>query len=583
MGALVQLAKRRGKRLFGHYYPGFYDFDYARWRRQRAVSTNADINAFTPRISIIVPVYNVDEKWLLETLQSVFKQSYQNWQLCLINDGSALPHVREILDRYPANDKRVVVRHNEKNLGISHSSNIGLEMADGEFIALLDHDDLLAVDALREIVAAINAHPQADFFYSDEDKVDSHGQFSTPFFKPGFSPELLTCQNYIGHLVVIRHSLISRLGGFREKFDGAQDYDLVLRATAAARQVIHIPKVLYHWRQIAGSTALIYGEKEYAWHAGQLALEDFHRARESAVTVQKGKVPGTYRTRYVITENPAVSVIVPFRDRPDLLDQCLTSVVGQTGWKNLEIIGIDNRSKDPATSALKTKWQAEDSRVQFFDYDHDFNYSAICNFGAGKAGGDYIVLLNNDVEITTEHWVESLLQYARNEAIGAVGAVLHYPDKRIQHAGIVVGIGGSAGHPFKTFPDDSIGYFARLTLTSNVSAVTGALLMVSKSKYLQVGGLDETSFAVALNDVDFCLKLSAAGYRNIVTASCCGIHDESASRGTEYSGTRLQRYEKEVRRFRDKWTSLFEQGDPYYNSNLTLESEDYTLRWPAGN
>ena len=291
----------------------------------------------------------------------------------------------------------------------------------------------------------------------------------------------------------------------------------------------------------------------------------------------KGEVPGTYVHQFPVDPGLKVSVLIPFRDQPALLQQCLESILANSGWRNLEVIGIDNQSTDSAIPKLKEKWREKDARIDFIDHNQEFNFSAICNAGVQAASGGYIVLLNNDVEITSSGWIESLLQYASQEGIGAVGGLLRYPDQRIQHAGIVLGIGGSAGHPFKTFPGDQIGYFGRLKITSNVSAVTGALMMVKKSKYLEVSGLDEDDFAIAFNDVDFCLKLRALNYRNVITPNCQGIHHESASRGYELTPVQRQRFENEEQKFTKKWEASITKGDPFYNPNLTLESEDYTL------
>ena len=581
--ALIKLIKRRLFRLSGNYTQGYYDFGYQTWRHQHITQgRHTPPGKAMPTVSIVVPVYNVGEKWLKATLRSVVDQTYPHWQLCLVNDNATLAHIRPMLDRCANNDSRILVHHNTKNLGIAESSNIGLKMATGEFIALLDHDDVLSPDALSVFNHWLDRFPDAGLFYSDEDKVNTLGQFSQPFFKPDFSPELLYSQNYIGHLVIIATSLIRDIGGFRPGFDGAQDYDLLLRATHAASQVVHIPQVLYHWRQIPGSTAMHFGEKDYAWDAGKRALEDFYRERNGHSGVQaiihKGDVPGTYVNQLPVDSASAVSILIPFRDQPALLHQCLQSILANNDWNNLEILGIDNQSVDPEIPRLKAQWRETDPRIRFIDYDQDFNFSAICNAGVEQTKGDYLVLLNNDVEITATRWIETLLQYASQAEIGAVGGLLRYPDQSIQHAGIVLGIGGSAGHPFKTFASDQIGYFGRLKVTSNVSAVTGALMMVKKSRYLEVSGFDEDNFAIAFNDVDFCLKLQELNYRNVITPSCHGIHHESASRGYERTPTQRRRFETEERRFVKKWRNVITQGDPFYNPNLTVDSEDYTLK-----
>ena len=525
-----------------------------------------------------MPVYNVPAPWLEATIESVLKQSYCHWQLCLVNDNATEPHIREVLDRYAAKDPRIRIDHNQDNLGIAMASNIGLEMASGDFIALLDHDDLLPSYALTVFSHWQDHHPEAELFYGDEDKVDIHGRFSQPFFKPDYSPELLLSQNYIVHLVVIKRTLMERIGGFRPGFDGAQDYDLLLRATKAANQVVHIPYVLYHWRQIPGSTAMLFGEKDYAWEAGRQALQDFHRQHQTGGTAHQGEVPGTYRHDWPLDQNQTVSILIPFRDQPELLQQCLESILAHTEWQALEIIGIDNQSDDPEIAKLKQHWQEKDRRIRFMEYNQPFNFSAICNAGVKQASGEYIVLMNNDIQITTKNWIENLLKYANQGPIGAIGAILRYPDHTIQHAGIVIGIGGGAGHAFKGFPKEQIGYFGRLKITSNVSAVTAALLMVKKTKYLEVDGLDEEHFSIALNDVDFCLKLRDRGYRNIVTPDCQAIHHESVSRGYEISSEQSSRFKEEKEHFSEKWSSVTIEGDPSYNVNLTLDSEDYRLR-----
>ena len=577
--ALLRLVAQRLRRFFGRYHQGFYDFGYAKWRQSKSPDSQRERSPLGPRFSIIVPVYNIENKWLEATIDSVCSQEYDDWQLCLINDGSTKAHVKQTLDRYADNDPRIIAHHHDENLGIAQSSNSGLAIADGEFVVLLDHDDLLESDALLELAFTVEQYPDVDLIYSDEDKIDAEGNYTHPFFKPGFSPSLLLCQNYIGHLVACSRDLLHEIGGFRSGFDGAQDYDLVLRVAHAAQRVVHIPKVLYHWRQLPGSTALFYGEKDYAWSAGQAALQDHLNTRYPGAKAEKGRLPGTYRVDYKIADRPSISVIIPFRDQPEMLDRCLSALFEQTDLRPLEVIGIDNRSEPSVVRDTKQRWLTNQPGLQFIDYADEFNFSAICNFGVEAARGEYLVLLNNDVEIISPNWIESLLGLAQDPDNGAVGAMLRYPDRSIQHAGIVTGIGGYAGHPFKGFDHNQIGYFGRLEVDSNVSAVTAALLMVSRKKYLEVGGLDQENFGIALNDVDFCLKLMQAGYRNAITAKCQAIHHESASRGYDRDPDRRARLDKEVALFQQKWAMVLEQGDPYYNPNLTLESEDYTLRW----
>ena len=576
--ALLHLLLRKFSRLRGHYYRGFYDFGYQTWsKRHRELCMEIPMGENPPTVSIIVPVYNVDARWIEQTIDSVRTQSYQNWQLCLVNDNATDTHIKPLLDGFAAEDARIQVHHNTENVGIAGASNIGLEMANGEFIALLDHDDLLAPYALSVFSHYYANAREAELFYSDEDKIDADGNFSAPFFKPDFSPELLQSQNYIGHLVCIKRELLNDIGGFSAGVDGAQDYDLMLRACSRGKQIVHIPHVLYHWRQIPGSTAMSFGEKNYAWDAGKRALENHYNAEGKVVSVSNGEVPGTYRSEFPINNDALVSIIIPFKDRPELLQQCIDSVLTHTNWQNFEIIAVDNQSTDPKINDLKHTLPAKDSRIRFLSFDQPFNFAAICNYGVAEAKGEFIVLLNNDVKITAQGWLEALLQYAQQIKIGAVGATLFYPNQTIQHAGITIGIGGTAGHTFKHFGQDQIGYFGRLKICHNVSAVTAALLMVSRQKYLEVGGLDETDFAIAFNDVDFCLKLIDKGYRNVVTPFCHGIHYESTSRGLEHQGKNWQRFENEQERFKTKWQTLIAAGDPYYNRNLTRDSEDYSI------
>ncbi len=578
LSALLRLVSKRVRRKMGRYSPGVYDFGYESWLLKQQTNKVLFSHQNQPVISILVPVYNVAETWLTEMVESVLAQSYPHWELCLVNDCATDPHVAPLLEKFASGDHRIKLKHNQNNQGIAATSNEALELATGSYVALLDHDDVLTADALDCMVEATNRYPEADLFYSDEDKIDSSANRKSPFFKPDYSPALLLSQNYFGHFVMLSSALMEKVGGFQPGFDGAQDYDLILRATEHAAKVVHIPKVLYHWREIPGSTAMQFGEKDYAWEAGKNALQHhLNRCAEEA-TAEKGEVPGTYRVRYPIIGEPPITIIIPFRDQPKLLEQCLVSVLSHTQWSRLEVLGIDNQSESEATFETMRKWEKSDARVRFIAYDNAFNFSAICNTGVREASGDYVVLLNNDIEIQTDLWLEQLLPYAQQHNSGAVGAQLLYPDNTIQHAGIVLGIGGTAGHPFKRFASSDIGYFGRLKVTSNISAVTAALLMVEKNKYLEVGGLDESTFSIALNDVDFCLKLLDKGYQNLVTPDVRALHHESVSRGADTSSLNAERLAKETLLFQSKWEQRLDAGDPFYNRNLTLDSEDYRLR-----
>ncbi len=541
------------------------------------------INTFDwkPRFSIIVPVFNVDVKWLLKMVHSVQQQIYQNWQLCIVDDASTNIEIKPALVKLAAEDVRIRVRFNEINGGIASASNDALMMADGEFIGLLDHDDEISIDALYENLKAINEHPDVAILYSDEDKIRLDGKHVNPFFKPDYSPQLLESQNYICHFTVIHKDIIDRSGGFRMGFEGSQDHDLILRVIEQSRQlsrpVIHIPRVLYHWRKIPGSTAAVYDSKSYSWEAGRRAVEDHLQRMDEEATVGCGSIEGTYRVKRKIKGNPLVSIIIPFRDHPELLKTCVDSILARTNYTNYEIVAIDNDSQLQQTADVQDELAGRDAKITFTCFNEPFNFSRLCNFGAEKANGEYLLLLNNDIEISSNDWIECLLEYAQLDEIGAVSGKLLYPDGRIQHAGIVVGMVGAAGHPHKFFHKNSAGYFCRLKVASNVSAVTAAMLMVSKQKYNEVGGLNEDSLAIAYNDVDFCLKLMNKEYNNVITPFCQAIHHESSTRGYEDTPEKLDRLKKEKDWLFSQWRNFFKSGDPYYNPNLSLKLENVTL------
>ena len=400
-----------------------------------------------------------------------------------------------------------------------------------------------------------------------------------PFFKPDYSPDFLSTNNYICHFSVIKKSLIESFGGFREGLDGSQDHDVILQAAHSAKEIVHIPKILYHWRKIPGSTAVVNDAKSYAWEAGRKAIEDQLTKNEDGVSVDFGSLKGTYRVTREIKNKPLVSIIIPFKDKPELLDSCLNSILNLSSYQNFEVIGISNNSEEPVTFSRMQAFSEADPRVRFVQHNIPFNFSAVCNFGVEQAKGDYILLLNNDIEILKVDWIERLLEHAQRPEIGAVGGKLLYPDGRIQHAGIVIGMVGAAGHPHKFFPNDHIGYHGRLHMVHNVSAVTGAMLMVSKAKYEEVKGLDEDNLAVAYNDVDFCLKLLDKGYYNVFTPFAEATHHESISRGYEDTDEKLQRLLKEQSHFLERWKDFIADGDPYYNPNLSLKNEYFSLNF----
>jgi GT2 family glycosyltransferase/2-polyprenyl-3-methyl-5-hydroxy-6-metoxy-1,4-benzoquinol methylase len=534
-----------------------------------------------PRFSVLMPVWDTPEPWLRRAIESVIAQLYPDWELCIADDASKQPHVRRVLAEYAARDPRIKVVHRETNGHIAAASNSALALATGDFVTLLDHDDELAPHALYLMAEEIAAHRDVDLLYSDEDKIDVDGRRRDPYFKPDWSPDLLAAHNYFCHLGVYRTALVRRVGGFREGFEGSQDYDLVLRCvreTTDAR-IRHVPYVLYHWRTIEGSTASATAAKNYAESAGRRALAAHFAARDACISVEPGVLPTTYRVRWPLPDPlPPVSIIIPTRDGYAVLERCVESVLAKTTYRRFEIVIVDNQTRDARTIAY-LDGLARTGRARVLPYDHPFNYSAINNFAAREAGGDVLCLLNNDMEIITPEWLDEMVAHAVRPEIGAVGAKLLYPNGSIQHAGVVTGICGVAAHVMKHLAGDAPGYQAFAQLTRDVSAVTGACLVVRRAVYEQVGGLDAERLAIAFNDIDFCLKVDAAGYRNVWTPHAVLFHHESYSRGLEDTPEKQARFRGEVECMQERWGDRLE-NDPYYNPNLSLISEGYELGWP---
>jgi GT2 family glycosyltransferase len=531
-----------------------------------------------PLISVLVPTYDTDERFLREMIDSVQAQIYPNWELCIADDASRQPHVRNILESYARDDARIKLAFRETNGHISAATTTALELATGEWSALLDHDDVLRPHALLAVAKTINLHPDVQLIYSDEDKLDMDGERTQPFFKPDYSPELLLAQNYFNHLTVHRTANIRAVGGWRVGLEGSQDYDLNLRVIEKidAAQIRHIPEVLYHWRIVAGSTSLATEEKSYASDAGLLAVrEHLERTGQDA---QVEMLPSRYyRVRHTLpTPPPMVSLIIPTRDRADLLAMSVGATLQKSTYPNYEIVIVDNGSVEAETKSYFKKIK-KNKRVKVLEYDQPFNYSAINNFAAAQCRGDIIGLVNNDIEVISPDWIEELVSWAVQDGVGCVGAKLYYPDGQIQHAGVVLGIGGVAGHSHKYYDRTSSGYFSRLGVHHDVSAVTGACLFVRRSLFEAVGGLDET-LAVAFNDVDFCLRVRALGYRNVFTPFAELYHHESVSRGDDQTPEKAARFRGEIELMRLRWENEL-RSDSYYSPNLSLEKEDYDLRW----
>jgi GT2 family glycosyltransferase len=524
-----------------------------------------------PLISVLMPVYNTPEKWLRLAIESVQAQWYPHWELCIVDDRSTLPETRELLRGL--DDPRIRIRYLDENQHIVGASNEALAMARGDYIALLDHDDELTPDALFRVFEVIQ-RDGAGFIYSDEDKIEADGSFSDVHLKSAYSPDQFLAHNYLCHLSAMQRELAERVGGFTPGTEGAQDYDLFLKVLEHAECVVHIPRVLYHWRKIPGSTAAEFSEKSYAQDAGKLALEGAIRRRALDATVEPGDHPGNYRVRYAIIGEPLVSIIIPFKDRADLLDSCLEAIFTRSSWKNFEIIGVSNNSESPETFAAMARWAAQDERVRFIEHNVPFNFSELNNFAVREhAAGEHVLLLNNDVEIITPGWIESLLEFSQRPDVGVVGARLYFPDGNIQHAGVILGMGGVAGHFHKNLPRTSPGYFAKTRLIHNYCAVTAACCMVKRSVYEEVGGLDEDRFQIAFNDVDLCMRLRRAGYLNVYTPYCEAWHHESVSRGYEDTPEKQARFGREVRAFQERFAEELAAGDPYFNPGFALMTQ----------
>lgn len=532
--------------------------------------------AYQPLINILMPVYKSNLDYLRQAIDSVLAQIYPNWQLCISDDASNEPKLLALLQEY-SKDSRIQVVIRKENGHISQNSNSALALCQGEWTALMDHDDLLPPHSLFEVVKALQARPDAMLVYSDEDKIDAHNLRFLPHFKPDFNLNLLYSQNYISHLGVYKTHLAKSIGGFRVGFEGSQDYDFLLRYLSKIPKdtIIHIPKILYHWRAIEGSTALNADEKSYTTQAGLKALREYFKNLQQNVTVSQGVGANLYRVQWHWQQIPLVSLIVPTYNAYALTKQLIDSILQKTTYPNYEIILVNNCSDDPRALAyfdnLKTN-----PHIQVLDYPHPFNYSAINNFAVAHAKGSLIGLINNDIEVINSDWLDEMVGHALRPDVGCVGAKLYYPDDTIQHAGVIVGINGVAAHSHKHAQKEDFGYFSRLVVSQNFMAVTAACLVVKKSIFDEVGGLNQTHLTIAFNDVDFCLKVAKAGYRNVWTPYAKLYHHESVSRGTEDSPEKIQRFNQEIAYMIQNWhTNVYH--DPCYNPNLSFDSENFGI------
>ena len=596
--------------------------EYEKWCEQHELLTPDDERAIAahiarfarrPLFSIVLPTYNSPEEFLVKAIASVRAQLYPHWELCVADDCSTEPHVRQLLEAAAAEDERIKLTFRTANGHISHASNSALELATGEYTALFDHDDVLHRTALYFVAAELDAHPDAELIYSDEDKIDGEDRRFDPYFKPDWNPDLFHAQNYTSHLSVFRTERLREIGGFRAGFEGSQDWDLTLRVIEKipVTAIRHIPRVLYHWRAVPGSTALQLAEKSYPVDAAKRALTEHFQRTERPIELLT--IPGDHwRVKYPLpTPPPLVSIIIPTRNALKLVRQAVESILTQTSYPNYEILIVDNQSDDPeilawfekveqtpaptgeARNPTETDSDSEPSpfslppspgakRIRVLPYPGPFNYSAINNFAVREAAGEVVGLVNNDIEVINRDWLEELVSHALRPGIGAVGAMLYYPMNTVQHAGVILGLGGVAGHPFKEFPRNDSGQKNRMRVVQNYSAVTAACLFIRKDRYLEVGGLDEVSLPVAFNDVDLCCKLLRAGYRNVWTPFAELYHHESATRGVEDTPEKKARFQGEIETMMTRWAELL-ANDPAYNPNLTLVGEDfspaYLPRW----
>lgn len=531
---------------------------------------------YEPKISIIVPTYNTPVKYLEEMIQSVIDQSYSNWQLCIADGSCGNAKLEKVLEEYHNKDSRIIYKLLDSNKGIAGNTNAALELADGEITGLLDHDDTLEPDALYEVVKAFQ-DKLVDAVYTDEDKILGPDWINVdPNFKPDYNIDLLRSHNYITHFFCVKTELLKEIGGFKAEYDGAQDYDVILRCTEKARKTRHIAKILYHWRMHDNSTAANPASKAYCHEAGRKAVEDHLKRLGIPGKVELSKLFGGSRVIYETPGNPLVSIVIPNKDHIDDLDKCVRSLFNVNTYKNIEVIIVENNSTQKETFEYYDSIQKEYSDVRVLMWKSGFNYSAINNFGVKEAKGDYILLLNNDTEMIAPDSISDMLGYCMRPDVGIVGAKLLYPDGTIQHAGVIIGLGGIAGHAFIGLDANQYGYMSRAYLSSDYSAVTAACLMIYKDIYNEVGGLCE-EYAVAFNDVDFCMKVRSKGYLVVYDAFSQWYHYESKSRGYEDTEEKQLRFKGEIETFKSKWQKELDEGDPFYNRNFPLNTESYTL------
>ena len=533
---------------------------------------------YGPKISIIVPAYKTPEAFLRQLMDSLLAQTYANWELCIANASPEDASMEYVLKEYAKKDSRILWKKLEENKGIAENTNEAFAMATGEFAGLLDHDDLSAPNALYEVAKALETEPDIDVLYTDEDKVrgDEVLEHFQPHLKPDFNIDLLRSNNYICHFFVVRKSLLEKTGGFRREYDGAQDYDFIFRCTQAAGKIHHIPEILYHWRTHQSSTADNPESKLYAFEAGKRAIEENLRQNGLIGEVSHTKDYGFYRVKYPVQGEPLVSIIIPNKDAKEDLEKCIQSILEKSSYTNYEILIVENNSTGEEIFSYY-KELSENSRIRLLRWKREFNYSAINNYGAKKAKGDYLLFLNNDTEVISPDWIEEMLGFCQRPDTGIVGARLYFGNNTVQHAGTVIGIGGIAGHMFTDMPRERSGYMHKAAIIQDLSAVTAACMMVKRQVFDEVQGFEE-QLSVAFNDVDFCLRVREKQYLVVYDPYVELYHYESKSRGAEDSKEKVRRFQSEIEFMRCRWETLLKKGDPYYNKNLSLVKWNYSLK-----
>lgn len=562
--AFLDRMRNNGTDLF---YNPFRQDEYQKWLKLKEVMEPYTPQKYEPIISLLIPVYNIGEKYLSDCLDSILNQDYQNFEICLVDDCSTLEETKETLKKYEILDDRIKVSYRAENGHISKATNDALSMATGEFVGLVDNDDVLSPNALSEIVKVLNRNPSLDFIYSDEDKLDLNGRRCDPHFKPDYSPDTLLSLNYICHFSVIRKELMDKIGGFTVGLEGAQDHDLFLRIVEQTTNIYHISKILYHWRMVKGSTSMTISNKSYATDKGKIAIENALARRNIKGHVEKDEASTYYRVVYEFEKEPTVSIVIPTRDYADILEKCLSSLYEKTDYKNYEVIIVNNNSVKKETFDLFEQYKKNHTNFKVIDANIEFNYSKINNMAVKESTADIIVLLNNDTEIISPNWLSVMVGYAMQSHIGAVGPKLLYPDTTVQHAGVILGLGGVASHAYIGSSKNDLGMFGRLRVPYNYSAVTAACLAVSREKFNEVGGLEE-DLMVAYNDMDFNIKLLKHGYYNVCVPQVELFHHESKSRGLDTTSEKYKRFLKESDYMYKKWENEI-NNDHFYNDNFT--------------